>query len=449
MSYNTQLNSTQKAAGFAVLDMILVIGLTLTITAGLFYQNSLRQTDLKTTKLISDHKQITNAVYGIGNGRSDYFIAGNDWNSALGAAQAIPDGMNSTGAPNVFTNSFGGTVTLTPQEFQGPSSGGSFPGIPLIQLTYTNIPKKSCVKFAAGIAPESYDFKVNGTRVILKSQPDLSYVDLASASAACNQVANTIVATGFNKVPIGTLSNADNYSCPAGQILQGASCITATVITSAATTNYSCLPGYVLSGANCTLTNTYAGTPVYSCSSGVLSGSNCNTTNTYAASPVFQGFLCSGYYGTVFVSGIWYWIQVPGYGTMMVVWNGQYVCWYNESNEFGSYTYIASISYSYSYSCPSGGYLNASNYCVNDTTAPANVNYTCPLGGTASGSTCTNITTVPATIFYTCPAGQVVVGSTCTLTTTTSAAATMVTANMGATLGTKYAALLVQRRSWY
>jgi hypothetical protein len=436
-----------KSAGFAVLKMILVVGLAMSITGGLFYQNSLRQTDLKTTKLINDHKQITNAVYEIGNGRSDYFIAGNDWNSALGAAQAIPDGMNTTGAPNVFTNSFGGTVTLTPQEFQGPSSGGSFPGIPLIQLTYTNIPKKSCVKFAAGIAPESYDFKVNGTRVILKSQPDLSYVDLASASAACNQVANTIVATGFNKVPIGTLSNADNYSCPAGQILQGASCITATVITSAATTNYSCLPGYVLSGANCTLTNTYAGTPVYSCSSGSLSGSNCNTTNTYAASYTFQGFLCSGYYGTALVPSLGY-VMNWGAGTMQVIWNGQYLCTYIECPDY-CYYMMPSLSYSYLYYCPSGGSLNASNYCVNSTTVSATVNYTCPLGGTASGSTCTNITTVPATIFYTCPAGQVVVGSTCTLTTTTSAAATMVTANMGATLGTKYAALLGQRRSWY
>jgi hypothetical protein len=443
--------------------MILVIGLTLTITAGLFYQNSLRQTDLKTVKLINDHKQITNAVYEIGNGRSDYFIAGNDWNSALGAAQAIPDGMNTTGAPNVFTNSFGGTVTLTPQEFQGPSSGGSFPGIPLIQLTYTNIPKKSCVKFAAGIAPESYDFKVNGTRVILKSQPDLSYVDLASASAACNQVANTIVATGFNKVPIGTLSNADNYSCPAGQILQGASCITATAITSAATTNYSCLPGYVLSGANCTLTNTYAGTPVYSCSSGSLSGASCIVNYTYAATSIISGYYCFSYINS--------YIIIPGPGSLISSNGYVYtvvptIHWQMPSNVYAyecntlivnmndqsappvEYVYVSPAPPYYSYSCPSGGSLSGTT-CASTTVVSASISYSCPAGGSASGSTCTNITTVPATIFYTCPAGQGVVGSTCTLTTTTSAAATMVTANMGATLGTKYAALLVQRRSWY
>jgi conjugal transfer mating pair stabilization protein TraN len=56
-------------------------------------------------------------------------------------------------------------------------------------------------------------------------------------------------------------------------------------------------------------------------------------------------------------------------------------------------------------------------------TIAATLSYSCPSGGTLSGSTCTSTSSSPATPVYACPAGYTLSGTTCSGTTTTAASA--------------------------
>jgi hypothetical protein len=446
-----------KQKGFSLIEFIVVMGMAITMAGGAVYQSNLRQNDLKVEKFIEDHKLVISSVNDVGNSLSDYFISGNDWSNVLVSSQSLPVGMTSVGV-NKFSNVFGGTLMLTAQEFMGPGSGGSFPGIPMIQMEYTNIPKNACVKFAARVAADSYDFQVNGSRVALLGQPDLSTVDLQSAVNNCNQAVNKIVVTNLRSVPFLELSNVSNYSCPAGQTLQGAICLQTTTTTTPATLNYSCVAPDVLIGANCQSTTTYSGTPNYGCTTGVQVGALCDVVTQF---PVYTylKFDCPAvgtvpavflpFYGAQATTPApyFYIIGLNAQYTGKPPYGGDYNC-YNYYN--GVWTLYAVSTPSPVYVCTMGGVLSGSN-CISTATSPTTiVSYSCPSGGYASGSSCININSVPATNNYTCPAGQTVVGANCKSTiVVASAAASQSTSTMGATLGLKYSNLLSQRRMLY
>ncbi|MCE3262280.1 MAG: hypothetical protein K0R43_1359, partial [Pseudoduganella sp.] len=88
------------------------------------------------------------------------------------------------------------------------------------------------------------------------------------------------------------------------------------------------------------------------------------------------------------------------------------------------------------YTCPNGGSLSGTT-CQKTTTYPATATYSCPNGGTVSGSSCIQTSTYPATASYTCNAGDSLSGSTCTRTTSTAATATYSCPNGGTLSGSQ------------
>jgi PilS N terminal len=208
----TSFHTPRRARGISLVEMLFAFATILLLVALIFTQYRQRQNDLLFTRLLNDHRSLVASVHAIGAGRADYFIAGNNWNGALASANAVPASMNSTAAPNVFVHTFGGLLTLTPLEFQGPSSGGTFPGFPMIQLTYANLPRAACFRFAATLAPSSYDLLVNGTRATLGPQPDLIVTDLNQLTALCNSNANTVQITSVKNIPFNELSSYTNLS---------------------------------------------------------------------------------------------------------------------------------------------------------------------------------------------------------------------------------------------
>jgi len=198
------------------------------------------------------------------------------------------------------------------------------------------------------------------------------------------------------------------YTCPSGGSLSGSTCtVTSTYAATYGQTGltpvygYTCPSGGTLSGTQCTGSSSYAATAKYSCSSGLLSGANCitSTYGTYAVSAAAEPN-CQYPAGKI---GVTYYCG--GYSTNTVA---------------------ATVVYS----CPSGGSLSGSTcytsssygatYGQTGSTNPIN-GYSCPSGGTLSSITCTTTSTYAATqtnTTYTCPSGGTLSSTTCTVTTT-------------------------------
>jgi conjugal transfer mating pair stabilization protein TraN len=145
---------------------------------------------------------------------------------------------------------------------------------------------------------------------------------------------------------------------------------------------YTCPSGGTLSGTTCTVTTTYtaAGTPTCPYG-GNLSGTTCTLLGYYAAH-----------------------LQVCN--TSFSQWSGECVHWDSSANSKAPY-------------CPGGGnYLNAIDgvgcYAVQ---GDANI-YSCPSGGTLSGTQCVVASTYAAVDTYSCPSGGTLSGTTCTVTST-------------------------------
>lgn len=258
-----------------------------------------------------------------------------------------------------------------------------------------------------------------------------------------------------------------SYSCPTGQSLSGTTCITTSTTTTTAASTYSC-PSGTLSGTSCTATSSSAATANYSCpagdtSTGSGSGMSCQLAIAAASKPpctTFTGWQwdfggpapvkmqfctaaslkCSGYLTTDASGNINYVCEPPTgcpAGTTFH-WNfSPYTREYNipacvsTSNVYscptggtlsGSTCTSTSSATVSSFSCPSGGTL-ASNNCITTTTTSATISYSCPVGLTLAGSNCTEIitTTSPATPNYSCPTGDTLSGTTCSGTVTSPA----------------------------
>jgi RHS repeat-associated protein len=291
------------------------------------------------------------------------------------------------------------------------------------------------------------------------------------SGTTCTQATtNTIAATlaGYN-CPAGyTLSGSTcsqttatstaatvTYSCPAGWSLSGSTCTSST--TSPATPVYTCPAGWSLSSSTCTTSTSNPATPVYTCPAGwSLSGSTCTTSTSNPATPVYtcpagftlSGTTCTGSSTAAATSTL----NCNGFGSLTAYANSStgYKC--TTQNLLVSaypppddpYVQCQSIAASMGlplvgaplisnskimqctmgpvkvYSCPSGGTLSGSN-CISTVTQAASIgSYTCA-SGTLSGSSCISALALSASIgSYTCASGTLS-GSNCISTATQAA----------------------------
>ncbi len=245
-----------------------------------------------------------------------------------------------------------------------------------------------------------------------------------------------------------------NYSCPSGGTLSGTTC-TETV---AATWNngyYYCPSGGSLSGTTCTQSQSaYYQSGYYYCpSGGSLSGSTCYTSSSYGASwssgyyycpsggslsgttcststtrKAFANYgACPSGYGTAgYVGECWRrngtttpcpsGYSYMGSGTFNDVFDGYTYTWSRTGGCYSaSIITMRPISY---YSCPQGGTVSGSNCIVSSSYAASYQSgyYYCPSGGSLSGSTCTVSSSYAASYqsaYYYCSSGWSLSGSTC------------------------------------
>ncbi|MBB2486349.1 RHS repeat-associated core domain-containing protein [Mitsuaria sp. WAJ17] len=172
---------------------------------------------------------------------------------------------------------------------------------------------------------------------------------------------------------VGTTTKAatPTYACDSGYTLSGSSCSKSVVETKAATQTQVCPGGMTLQAGQCVGTATEPATLQYSCpdTSWTLSGSTCSRTTT-ATQAATETLSCTR--GTL-VGGQ---CQVPDSKPATPV-----------------------------YGCPDTSWTLSGSSCsktVPDDYAATVSGYTCPSGGTLSGSSCVVSSSVPATPSYNC-----------------------------------------------
>ncbi len=217
------------------------------------------------------------------------------------------------------------------------------------------------------------------------------------------------------------------YSCPSGYTLNGTKCTRTTSSSYAATKNikYSCPNGGTLNGTVCTKATSYAATRnvKYSCpNGGTLSGTSCVKSSSYAAhasvSYVYGSWVNAGS-KTSCSSGESY----TG-DTSKLVLQGAVsgvTCGGSKGIGYRYIYYTRSKTAKTTYSCPNGGSLSGSTcYTSSSYGATATTTYSCPNGGTLSGSTCYVNSNYNATVTttYTCPNGGTLSGTSCIVSST-------------------------------
>jgi RHS repeat-associated protein len=251
---------------------------------------------------------------------------------------------------------------------------------------------------------------------------------------------------------VGAIAATLGYSCPSGWSLSGNTCSESTSSTIAATVaGYNCPSGYTLSGSTCSQTSasTTAATPTYSCPAGwSLSGTTCSTSSSVPATPVYacpsgytlSGTSCSGIQTTAATAG-W---SCNGHGTLQSYAGSSsgYECMTNVvvaklypnptpscnadaaavglplvAIVTGSGIFTCVMGPLKVYSCPSGGTLSGSSCTTQVTQAASIASYTCA-SGTLSASSCVSSSSSAATVSYSCPAGQTLSGTSCILSST-------------------------------
>jgi hypothetical protein len=215
-------------------------------------------------------------------------------------------------------------------------------------------------------------------------------------------------------------SGSTSYTCPNGGTLNGSKC---TITQSASSsTDYTCPSGYTRNGTSCYKVYNATAKTTYSCpNGGTLSGTKCvkSSSSSYNATAKTT-------YGSWYVTGTKYYtstISVYTRDTEKVTFDGAVsgaVCGSPCGNKgiWYKYTYYARKA-STTYSCPNGGTLSGTK-CVTSSSssynATANTSYSCPNGGTRDGNKCTLTATATQSTTYTCPSGYTKNGTTCTKT---------------------------------
>ena len=211
-------------------------------------------------------------------------------------------------------------------------------------------------------------------------------------------------------------------ACPAGYTVGTNNCYK----TYTAYTNYSCPTGYTRSGTTCSK-NEYTATATFTGYSGGCSWSaddgHYNSNGNYPSGLVSSLGDCSA-------------SNEGAQKKKKSCTNKAYMCGsvyrcskYNPCNktpkntrvaEWKVYTCTCSGYAQYSYSCPYGGSLSGTT-CYTSSSYGATPNYSCPSGYSRSGTTCYKDESKAATPNYTCPSGWTRSGTTCSRTLTQNA----------------------------
>lgn len=174
-----------------------------------------------------------------------------------------------------------------------------------------------------------------------------------------------------------------------------------------ATLSYSCPSGGTLSGTTCTVTSTYAATKTTSGGIAFTVPFRCNLNvyypNTSSAFPICGYLAPTPFAGsfTVLSTSLGYLSTAPNCAL-----NGPCV-----TRGYSSGTSISGLQwYGGSVSIPNTGIFFAA---PSSGTYGATTSYSCPSGGTQSGTICTTTSTYAATPQYSCPSGGILSGTTC------------------------------------
>jgi hypothetical protein len=234
---------------------------------------------------------------------------------------------------------------------------------------------------------------VNGTATGCSlSGVNLTVVDPGTCLVTATQVASgsylgyssnvtTVVMYSSYSATYGVVGSY--YSCPSGGSLSGSTC---TVTSSATISGYSCPSGGALSGSTCTISSTPS-----------VSGSSCPSGGA------LSGSTCTIYYGAT--------------GTVV------YSCPSGWSGPSGSSCYrYTKTGTPFPSSCTNNGgtaigTVNSNPNCELFTAANSSIVYTCPSGGTLSGTACITSTYQATPPVTSCPGGGTYNGTTCVIST--------------------------------
>lgn len=193
------------------------------------------------------------------------------------------------------------------------------------------------------------------------------------------------------------------YTCSEGTLSNDKCVITVNASKQTVTGNYYCANGGTLNGSTCVYNATYHnGDTSCTCpNGGSLNGSTCSKSNNYAASESWSN------------------PTVTNTTTALSEYNNgstKRVLISKTPLGLGKYNYVY-YTYQMEYSCPNGGTLSGTT-CYKDESYNASCSttssyYTCDNGGTLNGTTCTYEAKQDVNYVTTCPDGYMQDGDTC------------------------------------
>ncbi len=211
-----------------------------------------------------------------------------------------------------------------------------------------------------------------------------------------------------------------SYYCPDGGTLNGSTCYVGLSNTYEASVTYTCPKGGYVSGSKCIVeedvngTSYSAKTTYYCPNGGSLSGSKCITSkgtqgSSYPATKKTTG----GYLGGPFTTK-------PAGATCTTT--RQRAC--STCTKFVTVYTACTVPEKTTYSCPNGGSISGTTCYISGTSEKsyaASSKLSCPNGGSLKGSRCvedsyTEISAYQATKIYNCPNGGALSGTTCKVT---------------------------------
>lgn len=161
-----------KAAGFSLIELLLVIG----FIAGALVLAFVTYPKVQATNRANlESQHLTVLASGIKNLYSTSRNFGTLSNTTLANAKILPDDMSYTAG--VISNVWGGTVTVAPE---AGSSNLRY------RITYTAVPKAECVKLATGVSTNFVRTTINNATVVLdRMAAGEVNIDPAAITAAC------------------------------------------------------------------------------------------------------------------------------------------------------------------------------------------------------------------------------------------------------------------------
>jgi type II secretory pathway pseudopilin PulG len=180
MKFNVM--KTKKQAGFSTIELLVVMGIVMSLMIGVFFGYQQLQNSQKTQQESQNLGLLTQGIRDMFKSQPNYStmtVAG------LLNADLVPNNMIS--GANIV-NAFAQTVTVAPATVNAIANAG-------FAITYNGIPKSPCTKIVT-TAGYNYDIVVVGaTTVKFFGNPNIDPTAVAAACAA-GAGSNTIIFTG-------------------------------------------------------------------------------------------------------------------------------------------------------------------------------------------------------------------------------------------------------------